>query len=111
MVAYCFSVTSKQRIEPSCGRFAHSFIVVFLQRITAFDNTAVYRKVGAFGIHSFNRNWRKLIGGFALCRCGTGRSKKTIILINLASLILVFFQWQDFRQFLVVWRFLLVMLA
>lgn len=29
----------------------------------------------------------------------TGRSKKTIILINLASLILVFFQWQDFRQF------------
>ena len=34
-----------------------------------------------------------------------GRSKKTIILINLASLILIFFQWQDFWQFRLFWRF------
>ena len=53
------------------------------------------RKVGA----SFNRNWRNWLAALRLAAVVTGRSKKTIILINLASLILVFFQWQDFRQF------------
>ena len=57
MVAYCFSVTSKQRIEPSCGRFAHSLLCCFYNEYRPLT-IRLYTENWSIWYPSFNRNWR-----------------------------------------------------